>query len=385
MQKPFKNDTATGPENASRATDEQRTFVRVAECLWRNTNSGRYYAFVKRNGKQFHHSLKTADRQLAEKRLTRFREKVENLKTNPETGKMTFKELADRWYASATGGMKESSALRRKISINALLPFFKGKSIRSVTRADCDRWVIERGNKISASSFNNEHDTLVLIFQLAVRDGLILDNPATHIPRRKLEKAHIVIPTKEQFRVLVAGIRGNGPLAQDGADLVELLAYSGLRLREATSLTWAEIDWERGTLTVTGGEQGTKNLEVRTVPLFKGLRELLERLEKQNKPRPTDRIISIESAKRTLESVCKGKSLPKFHHHSLRHFFVSNAIEAGVDFKVIAGWVGHKDGGVLVAKTYGHLRDTHSFEMAKKMTFSALPEEGAKTTESVAA
>ena len=50
--------------------------------------------------------------------------------------------------------------------------------------------------------------------------------------------------------------------------------------------------------------------------------------------------------------------------------FVSSAIEAGVDFKVIAGWVGHKDGGVLVAKTYGHLRNTHSFEMAKRMTFS---------------
>jgi site-specific recombinase XerD len=55
----------------------------------------------------------------------------------------------------------------------------------------------------------------------------------------------------------------------------------------------------------------------------------------------------------------------------MRHYFVSNAVEAGVDFKVIASWVGHKDGGLLVAKTYGHLRDSHSFEMAQRMTFSA--------------
>ena len=48
-----------------------------------------------------------------------------------------------------------------------------------------------------------------------------------------------------------------------------------------------------------------------------------------------------------------------------------------MDFKVIASWVGHKDGGVLVAKTYGHLRDTHSFEMAKRMTFSATTAETA--------
>ena len=56
----------------------------------------------------------------------------------------------------------------------------------------------------------------------------------------------------------------------------------------------------------------------------------------------------------------------------MRHYFCSNAIEAGIEFKVIAGWLGHKDGGILVAKTYGHLRDTHSFEMAKRMTNSAL-------------
>ena len=53
------------------------------------------------------------------------------------------------------------------------------------------------------------------------------------------------------------------------------------------------------------------------------------------------------------------------------HFFCSNCIEAGVDFKVIAGWLGHVDGGVLVAKTYGHLRDVHSREMAKRITFDA--------------
>ena len=47
----------------------------------------------------------------------------------------------------------------------------------------------------------------------------------------------------------------------------------------------------------------------------------------------------------------------------------------GIDFKVIAGWLGHKDSGILVAKTYGHLRDTHSYEMAKRMVFSAVSAE----------
>jgi len=33
-----------------------------------------------------------------------------------------------------------------------------------------------------------------------------------------------------------------------------------------------------------------------------------------------------------------------FTHHSLRHYVVSNAIEAGVDFKTIAAWVGGMGG-----------------------------------------
>ena len=82
---------------------------------------------------------------------------------------------------------------------------------------------------------------------------------------------------------------------------------------------------------------------------------------------PEERIIPIDSAKKAISTACRKAGLPQFHHHSLRHYFVSNAIEVGVDFKVVASWVGHKDGGVLVAKTYGHLRDQHSFSMAKLM------------------
>ena len=158
-----------------------------------------------------------------------------------------------------------------------------------------------------------------------------------------------------------------------GADLVELLAYSGMRLSEATALTWPDVDFERGQFTVTGGAKGTKNHEVRTVPLFPALRSLLERIkaEREGGIAPTQRVVPIVTAKTGIRTACLKAGLAHFHHHLCRHFFVSQAIEAGVDFKTIAAWVGHKDGGVLVAKTYGHLRDTHSAEMAKRMTWSA--------------
>ena len=88
-------------------------------------------------------------------------------------------------------------------------------------------------------------------------------------------------------------------------------------------------------------------------------------------PDRQSRVISTGTARKAIDNACKKANLPKLHHHLFRHFFVSQAIEAGVDFKTIAAWVGHKDGGVLVAKTYGHLTDVHSIAMAQKMTFAA--------------
>ena len=154
-------------------------------------------------------------------------------------------------------------------------------------------------------------------------------------------------------------------------DLCELLAYSGCRLNEATSLTWSDIDFDKKTFTVTGGEKGTKNHEARTVPLFPALEAFLKRLldRHDEAPAPSQRIVPIKGARTAMIHACKLAELPHFSHHHLRHFFCSNAIEAGVDFKAIAGWLGHKDGGLLVARTYGHLRDEHSAVMAQRMTF----------------
>ena len=348
-------------------------FTKIAECLYRNASSGTYYALVKRSGKQFRKSLKTTDPALAKRRLVDYRAKVARLAEDTGDNHVLFGEWADRWLETVRGSLKPSSAKRREVSINQLKHFFDTIPVRNISSRDCDDWVIKRGgDEISASTFNNERETLRLILDHACRDGILLDNPAIGIKRRKLAKTRIVIPTQGQFRALVEMIRRGHVQGHAGADLVELLAYSGMRLAEATSLLWGDVDFERNCFTVTGGETGTKNHEARTVPLFPALAKLLERLRDGTAPKATDRVIPIDNAKEGIKKACKESSLPHFSHHTMRHYFVSNAIEAGVDFKVIAGWVGHKDGGVLVAKTYGHLRDAHSFEMAKRMTFSAV-------------
>jgi len=101
-----------------------KAFTNVGECLWRNNLTGTYYAFIKHRGKQFRRSLKTCDRQLAERRLAALRAKVAALTDAKNAGKITFAVLADDWLQTVVGNMKESSAERRKLSVEKLKPFF---------------------------------------------------------------------------------------------------------------------------------------------------------------------------------------------------------------------------------------------------------------------
>ena len=348
-------------------------FQKVAECLYRRLPSGVYYALVKRAGKQYRRSLKTTDRKLAERTLSEFRQKVGRLDHTKTRSHVTFAEIAKHWLSTVTPQLKASSGRRRETSISQLLPHFGAIPVRNVTKTTCENWAAKRGAGISASTYNNERDTIIAVLTFAQREGLLIDNPAIVLRRRKLGKASIVIPSKEDFQKLVGKLRSQDERSHHAANLVELLAYSGMRLAEATSILWGDVDFGQSRFVVTGGELGTKNHEARPVPLFPALRQFLEGLAAERQPATSDRIIGIASAKTAIRHACTSAGLHQFTHHSMRHYFVSNAIEAGIDFKAIAAWVGHKDGGLLVAKTYGHLRDTHSFEMAKRMTFAAHP------------
>jgi hypothetical protein len=42
---------------------------------------------------------------------------------------------------------------------------------------------------------------------------------------------------------------------------------------------------------------------------------------------------------------------------------------SGIDFMTIARWVGHKDGGILIGKVYGHLSNEHAQAQAARMNF----------------
>jgi hypothetical protein len=78
----------------------------------------------------------------------------------------------------------------------------------------------------------------------------------------------------------------------------------------------------------------------------------------------------VRECQKAIDSACKKLGITRFTHHDLRHLFATRCIESGVDIPTVSRWLGHKDGGALAMKTYGHLRDQHSTTMAQKVIFT---------------
>ncbi len=345
----MKDDSPTGPAKFRK--------VATVANLYRLNSSETYYALVKRGGRQIRRSLRTKDFALAKRRLRNFTAEADHLRTG--SGRLTFEALAEQWLASIRGHLKLSSHFRRETAVKALQPFFGGVQVRAIGPKQIESWKSRRGNELSPRTWNLEIETLRLMLDYAKDDlGILLENPAERIKRRKLTTSERPLLSKDQFRLLLGELRNGHRATGEAADLVELMAYSGLRQSEATSLRWSDINWGLESLRVTGGETGTKNHEQRVIPLYAPLRRLLsDRLERRMpKPPANSKVFTIRSARMAIVRACERLGFPQCGHHTWRHFFITGCVEAGIDFRTIAGWAGHADGGVLIGKVYGHLR-----------------------------
>jgi integrase len=357
-------------------TYKSQKLERVADNLYRN-GEDMYYARVFKNGKQHKKCLNTHDPKTAARSLTDFIRQLE--REAVELPDITFDDLADKWLATLYN-LKRKSKERRITSLVGLRAFFKGRKLRTITKEHIDTWASRRAVEVKARTFNADRGTLVLMLKYAQEKlNIIVESPAKGLTNRTAVKAKITPPTREQFNEVIALLKKAKNISNDITRqpyyFVQFLAYTGMRLNEARSLLWRDVNFERDTLCVTGGEYGTKNMKERAIPFFQPAKELLQEMKgKLINVKPTDRIFNLVGCNDVLRTIGKEMGLPEgeyFGHHDFRHFFCTNAIEEGIEAKVIADWLGHSDGGILVMKTYGHLRKSHSDEMAKRMTFKA--------------
>jgi integrase len=350
--------------------------------LVRSTASGTYYARARIKGKLIWKSLKTDRLAVGKLRLGDFL-KLENhrveIDQSAARGKMTFGDAVDiyKQRVEEAQHLKPGAKLYRKNTIEALLkswPDLKNLDARKISANDCLHWASSFAEKHCPSFFNNTVGTLRQIIKITIDSGARYGNPADQIKKVKVRQKILKLPEHAQFLALVASVRSaGGGFSNPCGDLIEFFAYSGARKSEAARVFGSDCDLINGRISIKGDpETGTKNWEVRTVPMISDMRRLLDRIrsERGEAEWPKQPVMRVRECQKAIDSACKKLGINRFTHHDLRHLFATRCIESGVDIPTVSRWLGHKDGGALAMKTYGHLRDLHSTSMAQKVIFS---------------
>ena len=349
--------------------------------LFRYVPSGMIFARFKIRGKQVRKSLKTANLELAKNKLAEMERNERAIAHERRRGKMLFGEAMDELLRSrkCDPTLKPSTKAyddQRTKALYESWPGLKDMDVRRIGKEACECWSERFAEAYASTTYNHTLALMRHAFEVAVERGVRYDNPAKSLKRQSDRPKKLVLPTCSQFDAFVREIElGGSGKSQPCADLVRFLAYSGCRKGEAANVLWEDVNFENGTFLVCGDpELRTKNGEFRIVPMLPEMRSLLVRLKAANHPvKPQDHVMTFGECQKAMDRAARLVGMNRITHHDLRHLFATRCIECGVDVLTVSRWLGHKDGGALAMRTYGHLRDEHSQEMAQKVFFSENP------------
>ena len=181
-------------------------------------------------------------------------------------------------------GLAPASYASLQWRLGHLLRFFASARLDEITVMDVDRYRQAKLGEgtLSADSINKTVLTLGAIFELAIEYGLVAQNP-THGRRRRLPVSKPRRAWLDRADHIVALLDAAGELDREAQPrcgyrpvLLATLVFAGLRISEALTLRWGEIDLARGTLRI---DQAKTDAGIRTINLLPVLRDELREHE----------------------------------------------------------------------------------------------------------
>ena len=185
------------------------------------------------------------------------------------------------------------------------------------------------------------------------------DTPTRKVKLPKFDNKRIRYLSHEEAEGLLAELKRRSVQLYN----ISLLAlYTGLRANEIFNLTWGDIDFEHGLLTV----RDSKNSKTRYAYLTKDTEAMLAGLRKDQpknelvfKDRKGHKIREVSNAfgkavkaLRLNEGINDRRQRVSFH--TLRHTFASWLVQSGVDLYKVKTLLGHSS--ILLTERYSHLQ-----------------------------
>jgi len=349
--------------------------------LW--VRNGKYYAqlWVEQNGRKTarRFPLKTDSLAQAKEAVEKLRQDRRLEKLPPPGRKPLLADAIAEYLASPIRAeRRDTTRYKDKASLNRFLNFAGNIRIDRITPSIVRGYSEQRlAGGTSPRTVNLDLISLRGLLKRAVEDGHLRELPCFKALRCPPSPKRILL-TPSQLQSLIDAAKENPVTGSQLADFLQLLAFSGMREQEALRLRWDDVDFEVRQIHI-GRDGQTKNHQARTLEFNVQLEALLVAMRHRSAPdspwlfpsakRGGDRQNRTLTLRRGFELTRCRAGLPNAGFHDLRHYFCSLCVMNGIDFMTIASWLGHKDGGILVGKVYGHLLDEHRRQAADRLNF----------------
>jgi integrase len=198
---------------------------------------------------------------------------------------VTFERAMALVITDFTINKKKSLAdVQRRIDLH-LTPFFKGKRMAGITRADVDAYIAKRQAEtilttkatgatrpVANGSINRELQILKRAFNLAIESGVLAAKPTIKL----LKEA----PARSGFLEADTLTQVIAHLPDYVQPVVQFASITGWRIpSEVLTLEWKNVDLKAGEVRLDPGR--TKNGEPRLFPMTVDLRRLLEQQDRE--------------------------------------------------------------------------------------------------------
>jgi integrase len=196
----------------------------------------------------------------------------------------TFHEFASEWFerqklegGSRGDGLTNAGRADLEWRLSShLLPAFAPRLLDHITVEDVDRYRLGkvREGKLNATSINKTLTTLAAILEVAVEYELIGRNPA----RGRRRRLQAVTPRRswidraDHITAMLDGARELDARARvckgQRRALLATLTFAGLRIGEALSLHWQDVDLARGTIIIRAAKTEAGKRTVNILPVL---------------------------------------------------------------------------------------------------------------------
>ena len=202
-----------------------------------------------------------------------------------------------------------------------LRPWFKGKSVRKITKADVKAMLAHVALR-SRPAANKAHKWLNRLFTWGMKHDRLEDSPMFGLTKPFPEGKRDRVLDRAEIRTVVAALPA---LARVFQALVLLLLLTGQRLREVAGMRWEEIDLELDEWIIPGTR--TKNKLKHLVPITRQMRAIL--MEISGGATDLRGLILTTNGRTAISGFSKAKAA------------LDEAIEAIAGIGVVPGWVYH--------------------------------------------